>query len=480
MRSCVSGDSDHRSGGQIVARLRPQAQFPGLDGGVGQRKGPHRFEGTRGNAAVGVHDHEPAGGHQRGDDVDEVEELVFQLPLFPLGAQAPGGRVEDDALVGVASLRLPTREFHGVLHHPADAVQAASLHVGARPIHDLPDGVAVDDVGAHLARGEARAAGVGEQVEELVAGLEVGRQELPIVGLLGEEADVLEFGHLQPEGQIQGVRPVPQRPPGGRAGRGAPLAVGSARGLERGVGPGPGARVARRLPEREGVGTHQGQFSKPLEAFAVAGIQQGVVAPFGGEKSGRHGRARCCLYPSFQRIKGNQFFIVFFALLLAYRAEYNSAIASNQGRAQRTSMTWSTKAFGLVQLEGTLEARMLPTSEGFSIESDLCNFVLRRPESSISTFDWVLRQDPFGCGNCEFVVLVVQKDNEYVLNSIIIENEMIVVNERVFDEKGGMTVNVSREKMGFDFEHLGLLGRTLNLTLDYDFQIHFKPNAHVF
>ena len=78
-----------------MACLRPQAQFPGLDGGVGQRKGPHCFQRTRGNAAVGVHDHEPSGGHQRGDDLDELQELVFQFPLFPLGAQTPGGRVED-------------------------------------------------------------------------------------------------------------------------------------------------------------------------------------------------------------------------------------------------------------------------------------------------------------------------------------------------------------------------------------------------
>ena len=67
--------------------------------------------------------------------------------------------------------------------------------------------------------------------------------------------------------------------------------MGAAGGLEGGVGLLPRAGISRRGPKREGVGTNHRDFAKPLQAFAVPGIEQGVIAPMGREKSSRHGAA---------------------------------------------------------------------------------------------------------------------------------------------------------------------------------------------
>ena len=97
---------------------------------------------------------------------------------------AVGRRIEDDAVVAVAAARLAPGEFHGVLHHPADTVQAAVLHVAAGPGDDLPDGVQVGHVSAGRLGGKRRRAGVGEEVEH--AGRAAFRREragLPVNAL---------------------------------------------------------------------------------------------------------------------------------------------------------------------------------------------------------------------------------------------------------------------------------------------------------
>ena len=106
----------------------------------------------------------------------------------PLGP-SPQVEIEDDAVVGVAAFGLATGELEGVLDHPPDAVQAAAFHVLACPVDDLTDGVAVDDVRPRLAARRAGAARVCEEVEEPLPCAEVGRDEFPVVRLLGEEAD---------------------------------------------------------------------------------------------------------------------------------------------------------------------------------------------------------------------------------------------------------------------------------------------------
>ena len=155
-------------------------------------------------------------------------------------------------MIGVAAFGFASGKFEGVFDHPPDAVEAAALHVFARPVDDLPNGVAVDDVRSDLAGGEAGAACVREQVEEPVAFAEVGRDEFPVVGLLWEEADVLELGHLQFEGQIQRLRAIPNGPPLGGSWGGAPFAMGSACGFEGGFGALPSLGVARGCPARRG------------------------------------------------------------------------------------------------------------------------------------------------------------------------------------------------------------------------------------
>ena len=284
-------NANEGTGREVVAEFGAKAQLAGLDRGAGEGEGPHGFKGAGRDAAVRVHDDEAAGRHKGSHDVNELEKLVLEFPLLALGTQAPGGGVEDDAVVGVASLGLATGELEGVLDHPPDAVQAAAFHVLTCPVDDLTDGVAVDHVRPDLPCGEAGAARVRKQVEEPLTFAEVGRDEFPVVRLLGEEADVLELGHLQLKGQIQSFASVPNRPPLGGAGRGAPFAVRASRRLERGVGGVPQRRVSGRLPQSERVGPHRRHLPKPLQPFSVAGVKQRILAPMGGDKSHRHGAA---------------------------------------------------------------------------------------------------------------------------------------------------------------------------------------------
>ena len=77
--------------------------------------------------------------------------------------------------------------------------------------------------------------------------------------------------------------------------------MGSACGFEGGFGALPSLGVARGCPKREGVGPDDGDFSKALQPFSVAGVEQFVVAPLGGEKSGRHraaSSATSCIFES--------------------------------------------------------------------------------------------------------------------------------------------------------------------------------------
>ena len=115
-------NANEGTGREVVAEFGAKAQLAGLDRGAGKGEGTHGFEGAGRDAAVRVHDDEAAGCHEGSHDVNELEKLVLEFSLLALGAQSPGGRIEDDAVVGVAAFGLATGELEGVLDHPPDAV----------------------------------------------------------------------------------------------------------------------------------------------------------------------------------------------------------------------------------------------------------------------------------------------------------------------------------------------------------------------
>ena len=73
-----------------------------------------------------------------------------------------GRRIEDYALVGVASFDFPAGKLQGVLHNPADAVQAAAFHIFARPVDNLPHRIQMRDIGSGAFCGYGRGSGVGK------------------------------------------------------------------------------------------------------------------------------------------------------------------------------------------------------------------------------------------------------------------------------------------------------------------------------
>ena len=143
-------------------------------------------------------------------ELEQLVQLVFELPLLAVGAAPVGGRVQDEALVVAAALHLAAHVFHGIFHQPAHAVEAAGLHVVAGPEVDLLHRIEVGHVGPGGAGGQGSGPGVGKQVEHprqlgpALKGLIIN--ELPVGVLLREQAHVLE--------RRQPSRKRSRRPPG--------------------------------------------------------------------------------------------------------------------------------------------------------------------------------------------------------------------------------------------------------------------------
>ena len=114
-----------------------------------------------------------------GDVTDQFVDLVFEFPFFAFGAVAPGGRVQDDAVVLAAAVGFALDEFEGVFDQPADVFEFGLFHIRAGPGNDLLDGVTMDDICAGRTGGQGSTSGVSKQIENfsvlnLLASVKVG------------------------------------------------------------------------------------------------------------------------------------------------------------------------------------------------------------------------------------------------------------------------------------------------------------------
>lgn len=59
-------------------------------------------------------------GEQFCGKLDQREYILLDLPDFSFGTAPVGGRIHDDAVVGIAAAELPFHKFYAVVHQPAD------------------------------------------------------------------------------------------------------------------------------------------------------------------------------------------------------------------------------------------------------------------------------------------------------------------------------------------------------------------------
>ena len=124
--------------------------------------------------------------------------------------------------------------------------------------------------------GQGGAAGIGKQVEHAdgpAGGADLFPDEVPVGGLLGEDAGVLEAHGLDVEGQLL----IMDGPVLGQLANLPVTAAGLAAVID-GVGLLPQG-AALRLPDGLRVGPHQDLLSPALQPAAAAAVQQLIVLP---------------------------------------------------------------------------------------------------------------------------------------------------------------------------------------------------------
>ena len=248
--------------------------------GHGQHVVQHRGLKSRG---VAVDEHEQrivrqhllAGAHQ-------AEQLVFQLPHLAARAASVAGRIHQDALVAVAPALLALHELQRVVDDPAHAglVDAGQLAVLARPLHHALGGVHVGDLRARRRTGAGRAAGVAEQVQHADGAVRLAdeaRHPVPVHRLLREQAGVLEAGGAHVELQLAILHAPALR----QLFEELPLAAALGGAVVVGVRLRPELGLLLR-PDRLGIGAAQYDVLPALQLLAVAGIDDLVILPFGG------------------------------------------------------------------------------------------------------------------------------------------------------------------------------------------------------
>jgi hypothetical protein len=229
--------------------------------------------------------------------VEQVPEVVLKLPHLAGAAAPEGRRVHDDGVVLAAALDLAAHEFHAVVGDVADGRlgQAGEHGVLLAPLHHALGGVHVAHARAGVGGGDGCCAGIAEQVEHahLAAGgarvPDLPGKPVPVHGLFGEEAGVLEARGVDLEGEVA----VPHGPVLGELLAVFPLAAAGLAAVVEAVPVGPGL-AAGLGPDDLGVGAHEVVAAPLLLLHAVAAVEQAVVLPAVGDDEARafdeHGR----------------------------------------------------------------------------------------------------------------------------------------------------------------------------------------------
>ena len=133
------------------------------------------------------------------------------------------------------------------------------------------------DRGARVQRGDGGGACVGEEVQNAYPApraLYLPHDVVPVRGLLGEDAGVLEVHGLDVEGELAvSYLPVCRQ---------APLVPGPAAGVAAGIAPVavlPARVAARRIPDGLRVGAHEGIAAPALQLFAAGAVDELKIPP---------------------------------------------------------------------------------------------------------------------------------------------------------------------------------------------------------
>ena len=157
--------------------------------------------------AVGVAGEEEEGVLRLEDGVGLVGKtgnVFLELPDFFLGAMAPAGGIGEQAIELEALVVAVDQKALHVFLDPLDAFGLRSAGVLLAPLQGALGAVDVVDLGAGAGHGEARGAGVAEEVGDLGGAAEfgfefkdAGLEPLPHGELLEEDAAVAEGGELE-------------------------------------------------------------------------------------------------------------------------------------------------------------------------------------------------------------------------------------------------------------------------------------------
>ena len=169
----LSGQSDKYAERQIFAIAVAEDQFAEIQGFISCLHAECLLhyglsQDCRITVRVEVQDHETV---LRGEDgcnaLEHFVETFVEFPFLSVRTMTVCGRVEDDALICVASLGFPAGKFQCILNNPADVVQTTCLHISACPCDYLTHRVEVGDVRSRCLCSKRGGSGVGEQVEYL-------------------------------------------------------------------------------------------------------------------------------------------------------------------------------------------------------------------------------------------------------------------------------------------------------------------------
>ena len=70
----------------------------------------------------------------------------FQFPLLSFRSMSPGRRIQNDAFVLLATFRLSFYKRKSIFQQPANIAKSTGLHIFIRPIEDISDRIAMNNV----------------------------------------------------------------------------------------------------------------------------------------------------------------------------------------------------------------------------------------------------------------------------------------------------------------------------------------------
>ena len=231
---------------------------------------------------------------KRGEVGEQWAEISVDGKGLALGAVAPRGRVEDNAVIPRAAADLPGEERAGVLAEPADRRRCEARCAGVRAgeVERLRRRVDVHDLGASRYEGERRGARMGEEREHAGGRGRDGGEPAPLLHLFEEHAALARRRRPYLERERDGRRPIERHVHepgvGHRPGK-SPGSGPSPAGLEHGRGRRPG--VGEAAAGQAGQG-QRAVHEHPAEQFqppAATEIDERRVAKLSGG-SGVHVR----------------------------------------------------------------------------------------------------------------------------------------------------------------------------------------------